>query len=364
MRYFFVCGEASGDLHASYVIKDLIDRQKDCQVCAWGGDKMEAAGAQMKMHYAKLAFMGFWEVFKNLRRIISLVGQCKQDILEFKPDVIVLVDYPGFNLRIARFAKKQGIRVIYYISPKVWVWRASRVNMIKRVVDKMLVIFPFEKAFYKRYDFEVNYVGNPVLDAVDNYQGEGIRTYLEDKNKTVIGLIPGSRVQEVRRAIPLMLALSRINPNYQFVLSCMSHLKEEYVEINEPNVKLVYDDAYTILKDADAAVVTSGTATLEAALFNVPQMVCYMANDISYMIGKRVVNVEYISLVNLILDKTLVVELVQNQFNLSNMQYELEKLVEDETYRQTIISGYENIKNLLGDGPVAPRVVDEILDES
>ena len=362
MKYFIVVGEASGDLHASNLIKEIHKKDISADIQAWGGDKMQKAGSDIKMHYKQLAFMGFWEVFKNLFSIYKNFKLCKQHILNFKPDVLILIDYPGFNLRLASFAKKKGIRVVYYISPKVWVWRSSRVKKIIKWVDRMFVILPFEKAFYETWKYDVMYVGNPVVDAINDYKGNGIRIDFKLDERPIIALLPGSRKQEIEHILPIMLNLVSKYNKYQFVVSCMSSMKDIYQKITENiNVKMIYDDPYGILKDSDFALVTSGTATLETALIGVPQVVCYKGSWLTYIIGKCFVNIKYISLVNLILDKKLIVELIQGKCTSDNIGIELNKLMIENDHVKKIKKGYDEIREILGTEKVSVKVADQII---
>ena len=362
MKYFIVAGEASGDLHASNLIKEIHKKDIYANIKVWGGDKMQKAGSDLKMHYKELAFMGFWEVFKNLFSIYNKLRLCKQHILDFEPDIIILIDYPGFNLRLASFAKKRGIKIVYYISPKVWVWRSSRVKKIKKCVDRMFVILPFEKTFYDTWNYEVTYVGNPVVDAINDYKGNGIRTDFNLDDRPIIALLPGSRKQEIEYMLPVMLNLISKYKQYQFVVSCMSSQKEVYNKIgDERNIKMIFDDPYGVLKDAKYAIVTSGTATLETALMGVPQVVCYKANWLTFIIGKSLVDIKYISLVNLILDKALVTELIQAECTSDNIGIELDKMINDNIYVKNIEKGYNEIKDILGTERVSLKVADNII---
>jgi lipid-A-disaccharide synthase len=349
MNYYIIAGEASGDLHASNLMKELNVLDTSAKFRCWGGDLMKAQGADLVKHYRELAFMGFTEVLMNLRTILNNIDFCKKDILEHKPDVLILVDYPGFNLRIAEFAKAEGIKVFYYISPQIWAWKQSRVHKIKRVVDKMFVILPFEKEFYNRFDYHVDFVGHPLLDAVSNYSSE-LNTLFVTSDKPIIALLPGSRKQEITVMLPLMLSMKKHYSNYQFVIAgAPSQPNEFYQTFMEggSDVKIVFNQTYQLLQKAQVAMVTSGTATLETALFGVPEVVCYKGGAISFAIAKQLVKVKYISLVNLIMDKEIVKELIQNELNETNLKIELDKLLNPDG-RKKMLSDYTELTTKLG----------------
>jgi lipid-A-disaccharide synthase len=348
MKYYIIAGEASGDLHASNLMKELKALDNDAHFRCWGGDLMKAQGADLVKHYRDLAFMGFTEVLMNLRTIFKNIDFCKKDIIEHQPDVLILVDYPGFNLRIAEFAKANGIKVFYYISPQIWAWKQSRVHKIKRVVDKMFVILPFEQEFYQRFDYAVDFVGHPLLDAVANYSMEENNLPI-DTTKPVIAILPGSRKQEIATMLPLMLTMQKHYKDYQFVIAgAPSQNKEFYQDIiGDADVKIVFNQTYQLLQKAEAALVTSGTATLETALFGVPEVVCYKGGAISFAIAKQLVKVEYISLVNLIMGREIVKELIQNELNETNLKMELDKLLNRDT-RNQMLSDYAELKEKLG----------------
>ena len=349
MKYYIIAGEASGDLHGSNLIKELQQLDDNAAVRCWGGDKMEAVGATLVKHYSELAFMGFIEVVKNLRTIFRNLAFCKQDILAYQPDVIILIDYPGFNLRIAEWAKQLGIKVIYYISPQVWAWKESRVKAIKRHVDKMLVILPFEKSFYKKWNYQVEYVGHPLVEVINNFvQGEPLF-----KNKKVIAMLPGSRKQEILIKLPIMLQASQHFQDYHFVVAKAPGVEENfYNELLAPytNVSSVVNQTYQLLSEAKAALVTSGTATLETALFNVPEVICYKGSSISYQIAKRLIKIKYICLVNLIMDKEVVKELIQDELTAANIVKELTELLSNTARQKQLQDDYAALKNLLSSG--------------
>lgn len=351
MKYYIIAGEASGDLHASNLMKELKVLDPNAVFRCWGGNLMRSQGGNIVKHYRDLAFMGFTEVLMNLRTIFDNIKFCKKDILEHKPDVLILVDYPGFNLRIAEFAKAEGIKVFYYISPQIWAWKQSRVHKIKQVVDKMFVILPFEKEFYQRFDYPVDFVGHPLLDAVANYAAQP-STLSVQTDKPIIALLPGSRKQEINTMLPIMLTLVKQYPNYQFVIAAAPSQGKEFYQtfIGGSDVQLVFDQTYQLLQKAEAALVTSGTATLETALFGVPEVVCYKGGAISYTIAKQLVKVKYISLVNLIMDEEIVKELIQNELNEKNIKQELDKLLDPET-RIKMLMQYSKLKaKLAGSG--------------
>ncbi len=306
MKFYIIAGEASGDLHASNLMRELKKLDTKISFRCWGGDLMKEQGGILVKHYRELAFMGFTEVILNLRTILKNIELCKKDILEHKPDVLVLVDYPGFNLRIAEFAKKNGIKVFYYISPQVWAWKQSRVQHIKKFVDKMFVILPFEKEFYKKFNYEVDFVGHPLLDAISSPASAWLREPqpARSNENRIVALLPGSRKQEISTMLPVMLKMKKYFPEFEFVIAGAPSVPESfYKDFISDDTKVLFNQTYSILQNSYAALVTSGTATLETALFGVPEIVCYKGGMISYEIAKRLVKVDYISLVNLIVEK-------------------------------------------------------------
>ncbi|WP_026914545.1 lipid-A-disaccharide synthase [Christiangramia portivictoriae] len=353
MKYYIIAGEASGDLHASNLMKALKEEDPDADFRFWGGDLMQAQGGTMVKHYRELAFMGFAEVIINLRTIFSNIKLCKTDINEYKPDVIIYIDYPGFNMRIAEWAKKQGYQNHYYISPQIWAWKENRIKKIKRDVDHMYVILPFEKQFYEqKHNFPVEFVGHPLLDAIQNRQvppPEVFRREHHLDNKPIIALLPGSRKQEIEKMLSIMLSVTDHFKDYQFVIAgAPSQDKEFYQDFTDrKNVSLIMNKTYDILSFAHAALVTSGTATLETALFKVPEVVCYKGSYISYHIAKRIINLDYISLVNLIMDREVVKELIQSELNTENLKKELSKILQDEK-REEIFREYHELEQKLG----------------
>ncbi|MGN6490840.1 MAG: lipid-A-disaccharide synthase [Agriterribacter sp.] len=352
MKYYIIAGEASGDLHGSNLIKELIKLDGSANIRAWGGDMMEAAGGTIIKHFRDLAFMGFVEVVMNLRTIFRNLDFCKKDITEFQPDVLILIDYPGFNLRIAKWAKQQGFKIVYYISPQVWAWKENRVKTIKACVDKMLVILPFEKAFYRKWNFEVEYVGHPLVEVVDEWRKKPVQT-IPASGKEIIALLPGSRKQEILKKLPVMLETSRYFPNYEFVVAKAPGLDDSFYDAllkDYNNVKSVSGKTYNLLMQSKAALVTSGTATLETALFGVPEVVCYKGSPVSYEIAKRVIKIKYISLVNLIMDKPVVKELIQNDLTPGNLKKELTDILTNNERIAQIKTDYANLRSLLSEG--------------
>lgn len=360
MKYYIIAGEASGDLHGSNLIKSLKNLDESAVIRAWGGDLMQNEGAILRKHYRDLAFMGFVEVLKNLRTILKNMDFCKADILDFQPDVLILIDYPGFNLRIAKWAKKKGIKVYYYISPQIWAWHKSRVFDIKRDVDKMFVILPFEEDFYAKYDYKAEFVGHPLLDAIAGFQKE--ENFIEKNqlsSKPIIALLPGSRKQEISTLLPSMLGIIRYFSDYQFVIAAapsqpLSFYQSILAANDVTEVKIVNNQTYQLLAHSNAALVTSGTATLETALFQVPEVVCYKGSEISYQIAKRLIDLKYISLVNLIMDEQVVKELIQNECNAENIKSELQKILNAEN-QITIKTKYQQLREKLGDVGASQR---------
>ncbi|WHF51126.1 lipid-A-disaccharide synthase [Chryseobacterium gotjawalense] len=353
MKYYIIAGEASGDLHASNLMKSILKKDSHAEFRFWGGDLMTAvAGFEPVKHYKDLAFMGFLEVAKNLRTILKNIKICKEDINQYQPDVLILVDYPGFNLRIAEFAKSLEIKVIYYISPQLWAWKEGRVEKIRKFVDEMLVILPFEKEFYKKHDVDAHFVGHPLLDAISDLPEMNISQFKKDNHlngKEIIALLPGSREQEVTKMLELMLSVRPHFKNYQFVIAGAPSLaKSFYQKYVDENVHFVSNKTYDLLRCSKAALVTSGTATLETALLNIPEVVCYRSSTVSYEIGKRVVkNIKYISLVNLIMDKEIVTELIQSGLNTKNLVKELSAILNGEQ-REKILNNYKQLREKLG----------------
>ena len=354
MKYYIIAGEASGDLHASNLVAEIKKKDKNAEFRGWGGDLMQKQGVELVKHYRMTAYMGFVEVAVNLRKVLGNITQCKKDIVEYQPDAIILVDYPGFNLRIADFAHGKGFKVFYYISPQVWAWKRRRVRKIKKTVDRMLVIFPFEEEFYKNYGIDVTYVGNPLLDELAKF-GTANRSMFLRRNslgekREIIALLPGSRKQEVKRMLPAMLKVFSHFPEYQFVIGGVSSLGKGFYKriIGNADVFLIEDQTYELLQNSSAAVVTSGTATLETALFTVPEVVCYKATTLSYLLAKWMIKVKYISLVNLVMDKPVVKELIQGDLTADNIVKELDLLLHNGKRQRQILEDYDELRERLG----------------
>lgn len=358
MKYYLIAGERSGDLHGSNLIKAIRRHDSEAECRAWGGAMMQEAGAELVTHYADMAFMGFWEVAKNLGTISGFMKKCKADILAYRPDVVILIDYAGFNMRIARFAKENGIQTFYYISPKVWAWNQKRALKLKRDVDRLFVIFPFEKEFFRRYNYDVDYVGNPLFDAIADFTPNPtfLAEHQLDPTQPIVALLPGSRKQEVEQMLTLMVQTKPHFPHAQFVIAAVSNLPQTlYAPFVAQGVRLVTDAAYDLLSVATAALVTSGTATLETALFEVPQVVCYKTGGVSYAIAKRLIRVPYISLVNLIAQKEAVKELIQNELTPKNLTSELEAILPNGLKRTQQINDYRQVKAILGEKGASER---------
>ena len=343
MKIYLIVGERSGDQHAAKIVEEL-KKDKNVIIRGWGGDDLKSQGMHIDRHIDEVSYMGFWEVFKNLKKIYNLIKECKKDILNFSPDLILLVDYPGFNLRIAKFAHKNKISTYYYISPKIWAWKKSRINKIRKYVNRMFVIFPFEKEYYKDFNFKVEYFGNPVFENID-----GKKFSFDYGKKPIISLFPGSRKQEVSLVLPIMLEIVKFFPSYNFVISATNSFNIDFYNkfINGyENVDVIYDKSLEILSISKAALVTSGTATLETALMNVPQIVCYKTSNLSYLIAKYLVQIKYISLVNILLDKESVVELIQSKLTVGNLRKNLAHILKYENIKE-IQFDYKTLKSIL-----------------
>lgn len=369
MKYYIIAGEASGDLHGANLIASIKKKDPRAKIRAWGGDLMKKQGAILAKHYRDLAFMGFVEVLLHLKTILKNFSFCKKDIKKFEPDAIILIDYPGFNIKVAKFARKLGIKVYYYISPQVWAWKKRRVHTLKKVVDKMLVILPFEKKFYDEYDVESHFVGHPLLDELSKVKSISKKLFAKQNNldpkKEIIALMPGSRKQEVSRMMEVMLKVVKMFPDYQFVVGCAPSLPEEYYKelVGNEKVDLVFNKTYQLLQVSSAAVVTSGTATLETALFYVPEVVCYKGNPISYIIAKRLIKVKYISLVNLIMNKPVVKELIQNDLTAENISVELRNMLSDSKRQRDLLEDYEELRFLLGNAGASDNAASIIIND-
>lgn len=369
MKYYIIAGEASGDLHGANLIASIKKKDPRAKIRAWGGDLMKKQGATLVKHYRDLAFMGFVEVLLHLKTILKNLSFCKKDIKRFAPDAIILIDYPGFNIKVAKFAHKLGIKVYYYISPQVWAWKKRRVYTLKEVVDKMLVILPFEKAFYDEYDVDSHFVGHPLLDELSKVKTVNKKLFVKQNNldskKEIIALLPGSRKQEVSRMLEVMLKVVKMFPDYQFVVGCAPSLPEEYYKelVGDSNVNLVFNKTYDLLQVASAAVVTSGTATLETALLYVPEVVCYKGNKISYHIAKKLIKVKYICLVNLIMDKPVVKELIQNDLTPENISVELRQILSNSNRQRALLEDYEELRYILGNAGASDNAASVIVSD-
>ncbi|HNW74721.1 MAG: lipid-A-disaccharide synthase [Bacteroidales bacterium] len=367
MRYYLIAGEASGDLHASNLMAALRKLDQETVFRCWGGDLMQAQGGYLVKHYRDLAFMGFLEVVAHLPTILGNLKICKTDLLSFCPDVLILIDYPGFNLRMAEFAHNRNIRVFYYISPQIWAWRSSRVHKITKSVEKMFVILPFERQFYLKYNYHVDYEGHPLMDVI--FEGMKIRSrsdfFKENtlSEKPIIALLPGSRQMEILKMLRLMLRCVRHYPSHQFVIAGAPSIPVDFYRniVGTDTIKIVTGQTYDLLSYAEAALVTSGTATLETALIGTPQVVCYKGNYLSYLIAKRLVHVTHISLVNLIYGGTLIPELIQTECNPENIARNLDKILDQGADRERIISGYQEIKKDLGGTGTSGRVAKKMV---
>jgi lipid-A-disaccharide synthase len=368
LKIYIIAGEASGDLHASNLMKAILAKDPTTEFRYWGGDKMAAVQGKPVKHIKDLAFMGFIEVLMNIKTILRNIKFCKKDVLESKPDALVLVDYPGFNLRIAKFAKEHGIRVHYYISPSVWAWKEKRGWKVKESVDELYCILPFEKEFYKRYDMDVNYVGHPLIEAIQDFKKTAISkadfiSEFELDNRPIIALLPGSRKQEIRIKLPIMLAAAKKYGDYQLIVAGAPNLDESFYKNIAAGQEMHWlsNRTYDLLNNSYAAMVTSGTATLETALFHVPQVVCYKGDNLSYQIAKRLVKVKYISLVNLIADKEVVKELIQNDLTVANLHHYLDPLLSESIERKTMLEAYNSIDKDLGGGNASEKIASLLL---
>ena len=366
MKYYLIAGEASGDLHGANLMRALQQIDPEAEFRFWGGDRMEAVGGKLIKHYRDLAFMGFWEVITNLKTILRNIDFCKRDITQFQPDALIFIDYPGFNMRIAKWAKEIGIPTHYYISPQIWAWKENRIKAIKRDVDAMYVILPFEKDFYEeKHQYPVHFVGHPLLDAIAARKEVSEDVFKQENGldeRPIIALLPGSRKQEIAKMLSVMLSVVGSYHQYQFVIAGAPSLGYDFYKqfIKEENVHFVTGKTYDLLSHAHAALVTSGTATLETALFNVPEVVCYRGNWISYQIAKRVISLKYISLVNLIMDAPIVTELIQGELNTKNLKTELEKLLNPE-HRAKLLKDYKTLREKLGNEGASERTASLIV---
>ena len=351
MKYFLIAGEASGDLHGSNLIKAIKQTDPNATFNFWGGDLMQQQAEGLVMHYKQVTIMGFVEVVMNIRSIFKNLETCKKQIIDFNPDVVILIDYPGFNLRIAEFCKQNGIKTTYYIAPKIWAWKESRGKKLEKFVDQLLLIFPFEVSYFKKWQVNSLYVGNPLIDAIASHKpNHEFKAQNNALNKPVIALLPGSRKQEIAKILPLMLQVITQFPDYQFIIAGAPGINPSfYQSYLNPQVTVVYGQTYDLLQNAEGAIVCSGTATLETALFNVPQVCGYVANPISYRIAKLLVkNIKYISLVNLCLNKPAIIELIQHDFTISNMTTELKAILPGGAKHKTLMQDYLKLQHDLG----------------
>ncbi|MDX9811375.1 MAG: lipid-A-disaccharide synthase [Bacteroidales bacterium] len=370
MRYFIIAGEQSGDLHGSNLIRGIKTSDPDAVIDCWGGDLMEEAGGRLLMHYRYTAFMGFLSVIKNLGKIAANIKKCRRDILDSSPDVVILIDYPGFNLRIAEFASGRGIRVFYYISPKLWAWKENRIKKVKKYVNRMFIIFPFEVPFYAKHGISVEYLGNPLVDELEKKLSSiaplnETMASMDLDERPVIALLCGSRKHEVEKILPVMISVTDHFPGYQFVIAAVKNLPEALYRsliANKP-VRIVTDRTYELLSISSAALVTSGTATLETALMEIPQVVCYKADWISMFIAWLVIKVRFISLVNLVLQREAVRELVQHNLTTANLVKELKKILPGSEARETLMNSYRELKEILGPAGASSRVAAEMARE-
>ncbi|MDO4727474.1 MAG: lipid-A-disaccharide synthase [Bacteroidota bacterium] len=368
MKYYIIAGEASGDLHGSNLIKAIKQEDPNAQIRCWGGDLMQSQGVELVKHYRDLAFMGFVEVLLNLRTILKNIKFCKEDIQQFAPDVLIFIDYPGFNMRIAQWAKQQKIPTHYYISPQIWAWKEGRIRQIRRDVDKMYVILPFEKDFYQqKHNYAVEFVGHPLIDAIDNRTPISRQEFIDKyklEDKPIIALLPGSRKQEIQKMLKVMLSVKKYFTDYQFVIAGAPSQDASVYQpyISGSGAYLITNQTYDLLTHAHAALVTSGTATLETALFKVPEVVCYKGNWLSYQIAKRIITLKYISLVNLIMDKEVVVELIQDQLNTQRLKEELQKIIAGKD-RTRILEEYEILEQKLGGVGASKKTAELIVRE-
>lgn len=370
MKYYVIAGEVSGDMHSSLLLKYIKEKDKEAEFRCWGGDNMQKEGGFLVRHIKDLAFMGFVEVLTHLKTVLGNLSFCKKDILDYKPDAIILTDYPGFNLKIAKFAHKHGFKVFYYISPQVWIWKKGRIKTMKKVLEKLYVILPFEKPFYAQHNMEVDYYGNPLLDEISIFKnkGENKEVFLQKHNlgsKPIIAILPGSRTQEIKAMLPVQLSIyDKYKDKFDFVIAGVNMHSEEFYKkyIGNRQVKLIFNDTYNILNVANAGLITSGTATLETALFDVPQVVCYKASKISYAIANIFLSVKYISLVNIILDRLAVVELLQKMWNKKNLEEEFERICFDYEYITKMKKNYAELRQILGNAGASEQIATSIVE--
>lgn len=366
MKYYILAGEASGDLHGAELIKELKKQDSSAEIRFWGGDLMAAAGGTLVKHYRELAFMGFAEVVFNLKTILGNIKFCKRDIVNFNPDAIIFIDYPGFNMRIAKWAKVQGYATHYYISPQIWAWKENRITAIKRDVDHMYVILPFEKGFYEdKHKYKVEFVGHPLLDVINKKKQDDFSDFRKEYNlsdKPIIALLPGSRKQEITKMLDIMTSVADSFMDYQFVIAGAPGQEDSFYKqfLNNSNIRFINNQTYSLLSISHAALVTSGTATLETALFKVPEVVCYKGNWASYQIAKRIITLKYISLVNLIMDRLVVEELIQDDFNKKTLIKALQKVLNPD-HREKLLADYQLLEETLGRSGAARKTAEKIV---
>lgn len=360
MKYFLIAGERSGDLHAAFLIKQILQCDTDAELVGYGGEQMEEAGMKLISHYREISFMGFIEVVQNLRVINKRMTECQKAIRSFQPDVLVLVDFPGFNLRMARFAKKYQFKVAYYIAPKAWAWKESRVKTIKKYVDRLYSILPFEIAFFQKHNYPIKYVGNPVIEEIEAHEFATLS--IAGSSGPKVAYLPGSRVQEVKTSIAMIIECAQLKPDYHFLVAAVDNVDTFYYDpLKElSNVEVFVGKTYEVLKASDAAVVTSGTATLETAILNVPQVVCYKTSKVSYWIARALIKVRFLSLVNLIQDKRIVQEFVQDEYTPDTVLQEIDKILVDAQYRQQMLRDYKNLAEQIGNHSASDRVAEDL----
>ena len=365
MKYYIIAGEASGDLHGSNLIKEIIELDPSAEIRAWGGDKMKNAGAKVVKHFKDLAFMGFYEVLINIVTILKNISFCKKDILEFSPDKIIFIDYPGFNMRIAKWSKKYKFETVYYIAPQLWAWNEQRIKNIKKYINSLYVILPFEKEFFElKHNYPVKFLGHPLVDSISNFKKnyDSSKEQIISNKKPIIAILPGSRKQEIKKILNTVIKIIEYFPNRQFIVAGAPNIELSYYNssLKNKNIKVIENKTYELLSISTAAIVTSGTATLETALFKVPQVVCYKSSYFSYFIAKLIVKIKYISLVNLIMDQQIVKELIQQDCNKVNITNELKKIL-DLNHRKSLLIKYDELTSVLGNYGTSKRVALDII---
>lgn len=367
MKYYILAGEASGDLHGANLMRAILYHDHEADIRFWGGDRMAAVGGTMVRHIREMAYMGVWEVVTHLRTVLGNISFCKQDIIAFHPDAMIFIDYPGFNLKIAAFTHQLGLKNFYYISPQIWAWKKGRIKKMRVILDKLFYIQPFERRFYAENSFpQAEYVGHPLLDEVDHYRESHPAAAHDVASRKVIALLPGSRKQEVKRSMPAMLHIAAKHLEYDFRIAGMSLLGKDYYarclkHYAFQNIQLLMDDTYNLLSQSCAAIVCSGTATLETCLFNVPQVVCYRTSIITAEVARLLLKIKYVSLVDLIVDRPVVKELIQENFTNSKLAHEFSLLTQDETYRAKMLQGYAEVREVLGGGGASERTAQAII---